>query len=64
MAMTADERTRVIAMLDEMDSAQRSRVLSSIHAFVDWMADALSWLYDKISGAIGTLYQKIRDFFS
>jgi hypothetical protein len=64
MALTADERAKVIKMLDDLDEAKKRTVLASLEAFGRWLKGALYSIYLKIKDALQSLWQSISDFFS
>lgn len=64
MALTPEERKRVLEMLDQEDRNSLQRILASLNAFRKWLQNALYYIFIKIESALSDLWAGIRDFFS
>lgn len=49
MALTREEKEYIIETLDKMDREKVNRILSSSKSFLDWLSDAFTWLFKKIT---------------
>lgn len=63
MAMTMEEKLKVMSMLDALESDQRDLVLKNIDSFTNWLKNTLSWIYVKIKDAIKNLFDFLDDLF-
>jgi cephalosporin hydroxylase len=59
MALTSSEKQRVLDMLDEMDRSTVQRVLASVEAFADWLANSLYFIYVKVKDSIYSIWDSI-----
>jgi hypothetical protein len=64
MAMTAEEKLRVMNMLDELDRSDLEKVLASLNAFGDWLRNSAYAIYCKVKDALSNLWKSICNFFS
>ncbi|WP_421795401.1 hypothetical protein [Haliscomenobacter sp.] len=63
MAMSDDEKMKVLEMLGRLDKDERDLVLRSIDSFTNWLKNTLSWIYIKIKDAINSLFNFLDDIF-
>jgi hypothetical protein len=63
MAMTLEEKQKVMMMLDKLSKDERDLVLRSIDSFTYWMKNTLSWIYVKVKDAINSLFNFLDDIF-
>ena len=63
MAMTPEERQRVIDLLDQMDVQKRERTLSTNDSFERWLKNTFNEIYNKIKDFLQSLWDSIRSFF-
>jgi|WetSurMetagenome_2_1015567.scaffolds.fasta_scaffold12012_1 hypothetical protein len=64
MALTADEKRRVMEMLDQMDRSRAQRVLDSVKSFGNWLYGSLYSIYCKVKDAISSLWGWLRSIFN
>jgi hypothetical protein len=64
MALSAEERLKVISLLDEIDEGEKQKALSSLEAFGNWLSNAAYWIYCKVKDAMGYLWSSICSIFS
>jgi len=63
MALTRSEKERILNMWDKMDRQKVNRILSSSKSFLDWLSDAFTWLFKKITEwELHNLFDKYIDF--
>ena len=63
MTLTAEEKERVIELLENMYDAQRAIVLATLDAFASWLINAAYYIYQKIKNALQSLWAWIRGQF-
>jgi hypothetical protein len=64
MGMTAEEKRRVIEMLDKLERSKLEKVLASLSAFGDWLRSSAYSIYCKVKDALSNLWKSICNFFS
>lgn len=64
MALTPEEKQKVLDMLDKADEEEKKQALSSQQSFGDWLADVLYDIFIKIRDFLGSLWQSICNWFS
>lgn len=61
MALSAAEKQRVMALLDELDRNDLDRVLASIEAFGRWLQNKLYSIYCKVKDALSSFWKAVCD---
>jgi len=64
MALTTEERSRLMDFFEQMDEAEKKKRLSSLQAFSNWLKEAAASIYNKVKDGLQGLWQSICDFFS
>ena len=64
MALTAEEKQKVLDLLGQMDEANAKKVIASESAFTSWLKTNLYPIFVKIKDALQSMWQSIRNFFS
>lgn len=64
MALTPEEKKRVLKVLDEMDRNIIAIILASLKAFAEWLSHTLNSIYLKIKDGLQNFWQSIRNIFS
>jgi hypothetical protein len=63
MALTAQEKQRVLNMLDQMDSQSARRVIANEQSFANWLKSKLNAIYQKIQNSIRAIWNWLRQIF-
>ncbi|GAK50615.1 hypothetical protein U14_01848 [Candidatus Moduliflexus flocculans] len=63
MTLTAEEKERVIELLENMYDAQRAIVLATLDAFASWLMNVAHYIYQKIKNALQSLWAWIKGQF-
>lgn len=64
MALSAEEKKRVMNILDELDRNQLDKILASLDSFGKWLSTAAYSIYYKVKDALNSLWRSICDLFS
>ncbi|WP_166482031.1 hypothetical protein [Scytonema sp. UIC 10036] len=62
--MTDEEKQRVLEMLDQLDSGERERKISSLEAFSNWLRSAATEIYNKVKDQLQRFWSTICSIFS
>jgi len=61
MALTNEEKERVIEKLEQLSDAARDAAIATLESFVKWLDRTLNYIYQKIKDGIRKLWNYIRD---
>jgi hypothetical protein len=64
MALTPEDKKKIMKMLDEVDRNILDKILASLNAFCKWLQNELYDIFIKIGNALNDLWDGICDFFS
>ncbi|TRU31662.1 MAG: hypothetical protein EWV80_00285 [Microcystis aeruginosa Ma_QC_B_20070730_S2] len=64
MALTPEEKRRIIKFLDEADRSFVEIILASLEAFRKWLSDEFNKIYLKVKDGLQNLWQSVRNVFS
>lgn len=64
MALTPEEKQKVIDFLDEVDRNVLDKILATLKSFSDWLSRTLYRIYLKIEYGLQSFWQSIRNVFS
>lgn len=64
MALTTEDRQRVLNMLDQADEEEKNMALQSERNFGRWLENNLNQIFQKIKNYLSNLWQSIKNFFS
>lgn len=64
MALSAEEKKRVMDMLDRLDRSKLDNILASLEAFGEWLSNIAYSIYCKLKDSLSSLWRSICDFFS
>jgi hypothetical protein len=63
VALTPEEKLRVLSMLDELDRSETNLILSSLEAFGRWLQTILYLIYCKVKQILDSLWRGFRNVF-
>jgi hypothetical protein len=64
MALTPEEKRRIIEFLDQADRSFVEIILASLEAFRKWLSDEFNKIYLKVKDGLQNLWQSVRNVFS
>jgi len=64
MALSNNQKKRVLEMLDKLDDQETNKILASLEKFVNWMRNALYDIYLAIRDGISSLFSWLKLQFS
>lgn len=63
MALTEEEKKKLMRMIDGLDQTTTKRVLKSEESFLAWLKQSASTIYDKIKGYAQSLWEFFSNLF-
>jgi hypothetical protein len=63
MALTPEEKKRVLDMLEQADDYEKKRALASSESFGTWLYNKAYSIYCKVKNALSSLWAWLRDLF-
>ncbi|CCI12677.1 Ribonuclease S-3 (fragment) [Microcystis aeruginosa PCC 9806] len=64
MALTPEEKRRIIEFLDQADRSLVDIILATLEAFRRWLSEQFDEIYEKVKNGLQNLWQSVRNFFS
>ena len=63
MALSLDEKAKIIRMLDRMEDREKHKVLASLESFTGWLRDKCWDIFYKIADVIQGIWNTIKSIF-
>ena len=63
MALTSEEREKILNLMDQLDSNERQKKISSLEAFGNWLSNVASSIYSKVKDTLSSLWSSICNLF-
>lgn len=64
MALTPDEKRKVMHMLDQLDQGNKNRILASAQAFGNWLYNIAYSIWLKVSDVLSSFWEALCDIFN